>query len=124
MTIDARASIQAIRQTCARFARHYHNGAVGDHVLTSVVFIGSSAFAFLPLVILFVAMQPKVLTNRGTGVPVVPRVVFAEPPPADLEQVEATLPSIAAPRLAQANAGLQPEANARRATREKPRQWK
>jgi hypothetical protein len=52
--------------------------------------LGFAALAFMPMFFLFWLMQPKVLANPGTAVRAVPRIVYAEPPPADLGLLQAS----------------------------------
>ena len=80
---EIRAMIQSIRHARARFASRCRSGAVKDHATTLAMFLGASALAFMPLFLLLWLTQPTVLANPGTTVRTVPRIVYAEPPPAD-----------------------------------------
>ena len=87
---EIRAMIQSIQHAGARFASRCRSGAVKDHVTTLAMFLGASALAFMPLFFLLWLTQPKVLAiPGGTTVRTVPRIVYAEPPPADLGLLQA-----------------------------------
>ena len=81
--------IRFIQHAGAGFASWYRDGAVRDYLATLAVILGFAALAFMPLFFLAWLMQPKVLANPGTAVRVVPRIVYAEPPPADLDLLQA-----------------------------------
>ena len=81
--------IQFVRHAGARFASRYRSGAVRDCTATLAVILGFAALAFMPLFFLLWLMQPKVLANPGTTARAVPRIVYAEPPPADFGLLQA-----------------------------------
>jgi len=76
--------IQSIQHAGARFASRYQSGAVKDCTAALAMILGFAALAFVPMFFLLWLMQPKVLANPGTTARAVPRIVYAEPPPADL----------------------------------------
>jgi len=90
--------MQSIQHAGAEFASRCRNGAVRDHATTLAILLGSAALAFMPMLFLLWLMQPKVLANPGTTVRTMPRVVYAEPPPADLDLLQAAeTPDVPAP---------------------------
>jgi hypothetical protein len=85
--VETRTMIEVIQHACATFASRYRSGAVKEHATTLIAFVGSSACALMPIVLVFWLMQPKVLANPGTSMRLTPRAAFVDPPPVDLLDV-------------------------------------
>src|SRR5262245_33705552 len=118
------AVIHLIRNAYAAAMRRCRNGAARDLALTSVALIGGSAFAFMPLALLFWVMQPKVLANPSPHVPALAHGSYPEPPPGDepparLDAPPAHLDAQSPPvrQFAQSNAQLRPDSRRARQVR-------